>query len=90
MIILIQLVSVVTRLKSGGSKVFKLRPAHKQLATLLASKRDNPRFLLVIDTHSDYDTGHLVHGQSRGDGDLFVEPINHVCTSENTHNMTSG
>lgn len=80
----IQLVSVVTRLKSGASKVFKLRPAQKPLATLLASKDDNPRFLLVIDTHSDYNTGHLVHGQAKADGELFVTPINEVRTSGKT------
>ena len=85
----IQLVSVTTCLKTGGSKVFKLRPAQKPLVTLLASKDDNPRFLLVIDMHSDYNTGHLVHGQSKSDGELFVTPINDVCTSGNTPDVTS-
>ena len=64
--------------------MFKLRPAQKELATFLASKDNNPRFLLVIDTHSDYDTGHLVHGQARSNGELFVVPINEVRSCENT------
>jgi hypothetical protein len=58
--------------------VYKLRAAHKHLAEFMAARQAYCRFLLVIDTHSDYQTGELVHGRSKNNGQSLIAPIDEV------------
>ena len=48
----------------------------------MAAKQADCRFLLVIDTHSDYESGELVHSRSKSTGQSLIAPIDEAGASD--------
>jgi hypothetical protein len=57
----------------GGSKI-TVNGSHINAFRTFLGRQPTANFLLIVDTHSDYETGGLVHGYD-SDGYSLVAPI---------------
>jgi hypothetical protein len=76
----------VIHLARGQSVVHRLQPRINPIIKFIRSLLHQAQFLLVVDTHSDYRTGHIQYGLSRQGGPLVsgaddVSAPTHLCST---------
>jgi hypothetical protein len=66
-------------MKTGASKVQKIAKSQKAMLKQMRLRPGNGNFLLIMDTHSDYETGWVAYATQKNDGAQFVQPASEVC-----------
>jgi hypothetical protein len=72
-----QLEAVAVRMTTGAARVQAISKYQKLLLKKMKSSDGDSNFLLLMDTHSDYETGWVAHA-TRKDGAQFVSPVSDV------------
>jgi len=65
-------------MKAGASKVQKIAKVQKALLKQMRVQKGHGKFLLFMDTHSDYETGWVAYATRKHDGAQLVQPASEV------------